>query len=137
MKKKFQLGLMIGGMLLFWGIGITSVYAQTSQFDITVNKNTTNADPLSMRTIKDADGDDYFYVKPTYFSSTGTINVRSVYLNTPSIRSPYYNLSSGGVNVTRSFYYGSNVPDGVYYYLEGDYSSGTSNTMRVKGNYTP
>lgn len=120
--------------MLFTGV---SAKADTIDFDVTVNKSTTNVDPLSRKALKNTDGDNYFYVRPTYFSATGNIKVRSVNHTSPSIRSKYYTISSGSVNVVKKYAYGSNVPGGQNYYMESDFGAATISTMRMKGKYTP
>jgi hypothetical protein len=123
-------------IVLVLGIGIKAS-ADTIDFNVTVNKSTTNEDPLSKKVTKSTDGDTYFYVTPSYFSSTGNIKVRSINKSTPSIRSSYYSVSSGSINVTNKHAYGVSAPGNVYYYMEADFQSGSASKLNVKGRYTP
>jgi len=134
MKKIIK--CMILGFYLSMLMG-TVVSAETITFDIRVNRNITNVDPLSRRAYKTDDGDDCFYVTPTYFSCTGNIKVRSVNYSSPSIRSPYKTISSGSVDVWDYYYYNCYAPGGCDYYLEADYGSASTDSMRMMGRYTP
>ena len=136
MKKLNKKNALMLVCVFVMGFGIVS-NAATSVFDITVTSSGQNQDPISFKTIKDQDGDNNFYVTPTYCSTTGSYYVASINLNSPSIRSSKKYVPSNGVNVNYKFSYGSNVPDGQYYYLECYYNAASSPTMHIKGRYTP
>lgn len=136
MKKISKKFILLLALVFVMGFGIVSS-AATTEFDIIVTRNGQNQDPISIRTWKYEDGDNYFYVTPTYCSTTGSYYVASINLENPSIRSSQHYIPSNGINVGYSFSYGSDVPDGEYYYLECYYNTASSSTMHIQGRYTP
>lgn len=124
-------------------VGLVS-HAETITFDLTVNQNVMNKDPLSRKEKKsDRTGNsyypnDYFSVQPTHFSSTGVIRVRSVYRADTSQSSPYWDLSYLYVQKPAQAYrYNCSVHVGEYYYMQAMYGSGASKEINVRGNYAP
>ena len=115
-----------------------------SNYDMTVTKTGSSSDDnKSLRTSKDG-GANYeakFYVRPTYFSCSagkGKMRVHSMQWGFPNnIISNELVLSKNNLNTTKSANYTYKVPAKEYYYLIAGYYSGSVNSVRSKGKYTP
>lgn len=127
--------ILIGAAVLMCSWFTLNVKADTIAFNVTVNSMVMNKDPLSYKTDKFEDNDNYYYVTPTYFSANGYIKVRSVNDNNYNIKSGWANLYS--YDGAKKYPYGSNVPKGELYYMQSDYGNATSSEVNVTGYYTP
>lgn len=121
---------------MFFGLSMV-VKAATVDFDVTVNCMVLNKDPLSKKVIKYNDDDNNYYVRPTYFSASGYIKVKSVNRDNTSIQSGWVNIYSDNLNVVTVNPYGRNVPKDEYYYMQCDYGNATKTEVNVLGKYTP
>ena len=145
MKKKFLKSILT--MTMICTLSATTIipaYAGTSNYDMTVTKTGSSSDDnKSLRTSKDG-GANYeakFYVRPTYFSCSagkGKMRVHSMQWGFPNnIISNELVLSKNNLNTTKSANYTYKVPAKEYYYLITGYYSGSVNSVRSKGKYTP
>lgn len=120
------------------------VYAGTSNYDMTVSKSGSSSDDnKSLRTSKDG-GSNYeakYYVRPTYFScvaSKGKMRVHSIRYDYPNNSvSNELVISKANLDTVKSALYSYRVPYNEYYFLIAGYYSGTVNSIRSKGKYTP
>lgn len=136
MNKKTIRSIFFAMILCIVGCGYVSK-AETISFNVTVNQNVMNKDPLS-RKAKKADGETNFYVSPKSFSADGTVLVKSVYRNNAAISSPNYEFSSMDVGKSaRKYAYLCSVYVDSYYYMQTNYKSGYSKELKVTGKYTP
>jgi len=126
MKKAKKFLCAVLATCCVFSISMTTVLAATIPFDI----NTTG-DTLSYKE-KKSDGEQYFYVKATYFSKRGTLNCISIRHDKTSVFS--YNIPLSTTGSVKNAKYRSYAVADKYYYM-----SGTSSItyMRVKGNYCP
>lgn len=129
--------ILIGAAVLMCGLFALNVKAETIAFNVTVNSEVMNKDPLSYKAEKFKDNDNNYYVTPTYFSANGYIVVRSINNNNYNIKSDWVKVYSGNLNVTTINPYGSNVPKGELYYMQSDYGIADKSEVNVKGRYTP
>lgn len=143
MSKKVKIIALMFALIVVGAAGTYVAKAGEISFNVTVNQNVMNKDPLSRKEIKTNRNDnyypnDYFKVEPTHFSSPGTIKLRSVYREDTSQSSPYHLLSSIYVKKPAQAYkYGCAVHVGHYYYLQTMYGTGSSKEINVKGLYSP
>ena len=110
-----------------------TAFAGTIPFNVTVGGSGAQ-DPLSMKEIKTADGDQYAYFTGTWFSNTNGIYVRSYKKSDTTLYSSRTYLSSGNAGSTIKCRYNRNADGGVYYFMKATAASGKVN---AKGNYCP
>ena len=123
---------------------LSAFNAGTANYDLTVTKTGSSSDDnKSLRTSKDG-GANYeakFYVRPTYFSCSarkGKMRVHSLQWGYPkNVTSNELVISKTNLNTTKSANYTYKVPAKEYYYLIAGYYSGSINSVRSKGKYTP
>lgn len=136
MSKKMKV-ITVMLAILVCSIAVCNVSkAETINFNVTVNQNTMNKDPMS-RKAKKADGETNFYVTPTYFSCTASVKVRSVHASNIKECSSWAYVYSDNVNVTTVNPYNRSVKTGDYYYMQSFYGSGKSSEVNMRGRYTP
>ena len=117
------------------------MFADTTNFNVTVNKNNSNKDPISKRTKKAGGGkfENKFYATATGFSVNGSITAQSIELVQKKIKSKKLTLSSASVGKVRSASYKTTAKANKYYYMKADYvqSSLGAGAITVVGRYTP
>ncbi len=136
MSKRIRVRLLLFFAILFVVTGVYTTKAETISFNVTVNANTLNKDPMSRKATK-ADGETNFYVTPTSFSVAGSIKVRSVYNEDTSQYTPWYYVYSNNLNQATINPYNRSIYPGKLYYMQSDYGSGMSSEINVTGRYTP
>lgn len=111
-----------------------TAFASTIPFNVTVG-GTGTQDPLSMKELKNSDGDQYAYFTGLSFSKANTgIYVRSYKKSDTSLRSDQAYLSSSNAGNTQKRVYNKTADGGVYYYMKAE---AVSSRVNVKGNYCP
>lgn len=134
-KKVKMIGVICAILLCFITIGNVA-RAETINFDVTVNQNKLNKDPMSRKASK-ADGEKNFYVRPTYFSCAAAVKVRSVLHEDYNKYSSWAYVYSDNTNVVTVNPYNRDVYKGKMYYMQSDYASGLASEVNMKGRYTP
>lgn len=133
-RKKRIIALVAGVMML---MSAMAVYAQTVNYTITVNSTGTNQDNLSKKTLKNTDGDKYFYVTPTYFNTDNSsfFAFSQQYSGSASSQEIYV---ENGLDETRDGYYKNGyAPGNVNYYMQTRYGYSVTGTVNSRGRYTP
>jgi len=112
------------------------VFADTVSYDITVNSTATNQDNLSKKVKKNTDGDNYFYVTPTYFDS-GNASFWATSMEKYGDAYSERAYVENGINETRETRYATDAPGGVYYFMLTEYGYSATGSVNSKGRYTP
>lgn len=116
--------------------GMTA-FAETKDYTITVNSTATNQDNLSKRTMKNTDGDLYFYVTPWSFN-TNNASFFAVSKELDGYAKSNTAYVENGIGETRRATYKDNyAPGGVYYFMEAQYGYSVTGTVISTGRYTP
>lgn len=133
MKKLISLLL---GVMLICSMSV-SASALTTGLDLTVTKNGSNQDNYSWKTEKDGGGQykNVAYATSTGFSGSGVIKMYSRQDDNTSIKSGTMNFSSSGVALSSA--YNKYAKSGTTYRIYSWYGSGSSNSLRLIGRYTP
>lgn len=132
--KKRKLFAMVGALCVLLS-GMTA-FAATVDYNITVNSTATNQDNLSKKVKKNTDGDNYFYLTPTYFNtSNASFWATSMQKGGSAYSRKMY--VENGINETREERYATSAPGNVYYYMKTDYGYSATGTVHSKGRYTP
>ncbi len=131
MRKKILILTVIFAM--FMGV---AVCADTVEYDITVNKTATQQDNLSYKVVKKDDGDNWFYVTPTYYDSDNAAFFARSYQYSGSVYSSLVYVENG-LNETRDGEYKTTAPGNVYYYMQTSYGYSATGSVNSRGRYTP
>lgn len=129
--KKTICGVMAIMSLMCTG---ANVFAGTIPYDITVGGSGTQ-DPLSMKELKDNDGDQYAYFSAHEFSrGNAYIYAKSYKFRDEAIDTDEVSMYNGNVWQTQRAKYRVTAPGGAYYYM----STRTNGAkVNVTGNYCP
>lgn len=129
--------LLVAMVICFCIIGVgVPAYAQTVDFNITVQKGGNSPDPISKRAVK-ADDEQKFYATATgCLKGSGVARAYSQRLD-GGVRSNSLVISSYNIGIRQSAAYGSSATSGDHYYMETYWDSGQTNSINLVGRYTP
>lgn len=112
----------------------TTAFAETIPFTVTVGGSGTQ-DPLSMKEIKTADGDNNaYFTGSTFNKATAGIYVRSYKKTDTSLMSNSAYLSGNNIGMTQVRAYNRTADGGVYYYMK---ATPATSRVTVTGYYCP
>lgn len=134
--KKRLIGILAGMMIL---ANTLPVFAETIDFDVTVNDTKTNEDNYSRKATKAGNPvyENRFYVTPKTFLIRNPVNVYSKQEAYPYCSSYARHLAPGTENVTVSNPYTGDAPANKIYRLHAYYGGTKAGSARLKGKYTP